>query len=72
MSTSISEDDFAEAVDSYQGWCTVCCAFTRDCTEPDAEGYDCEQCGQKTVVGAENALIMGLIDFDGTEPYEVI
>ena len=59
-----SEDDYSEAVDSYMGWCTVCNEFTRECTEGDAEGYDCEVCGQNTVIGAENALIMGLIDFE--------
>jgi hypothetical protein len=31
-------------------------------TEPDAEGYDCPQCGNYTVMGAEQALLTGEID----------
>jgi Zn finger protein HypA/HybF involved in hydrogenase expression len=61
--TSVSEEEYVQAVDDYRGWCTHCKEFTRDMTEGDAEGYDCPKCDQNTVVGAENALIMGLIDF---------
>jgi Zn finger protein HypA/HybF involved in hydrogenase expression len=63
MSTSISEEEYSEARGSYQGWCTTCQEFTRDSTEPDAEDYDCPQCGENTVIGAENALI--------TEAFEI-
>lgn len=59
----VEEVDYQEAVDSYMGWCPACKEFTRDTTEPDAEGYDCPKCGQNEVVGAEQALIMGLIMF---------
>jgi len=57
----VDEVDYQEAVDSYTGWCKVCKEFTRGSTEPDAEGYDCEKCGEKEVVGAEQALLLGLI-----------
>lgn len=43
-------------------WEAKCKKFTRDCTEPDAEGYDCPKCGGKTVMGAENALMTFTID----------
>lgn len=46
------------------GWCTECNEFTRDMTEPDAEGYKCPVCDGMTVMGAENALISGLIEVD--------
>ena len=59
----ISEESYHEAVEASQGWCTSCNEFTRDETEPDAEEYDCPKCEQNTVVGAENALMMGLFDF---------
>lgn len=58
----ISEARYLEAEDSYEGWCTSCEDFTRDMTEPDAEGYDCPCCHGMTVVGTMNALLMGLFD----------
>ena len=61
---SMPEDMFADAVDSNQGWCPDCAEFTIDFAEPDAEGYKCEECGNRNAVGAENALIMGLISFE--------
>jgi Zn finger protein HypA/HybF involved in hydrogenase expression len=65
--TKVAESDYLDAVDNYTGWCTKCKDFTRDSTEPDAEGYDCPECEQDTVIGAENALIQGLIEFSGEE-----
>lgn len=60
----VSEADYLDAVDAYIGWCPVCQEFCRECTEPDAESYLCEGCGEEEVVGAENALIMGLIEIE--------
>jgi hypothetical protein len=62
--TSFTEDDFKDMRDDYMGFCPDCCDFTRDCTEPDAEHYDCPDCEKNNVVGAEQALIMGLIDIE--------
>jgi Zn finger protein HypA/HybF involved in hydrogenase expression len=59
----VEEVDYQEAVDSYMGWCPACKEFTRGTTEPDATGYLCPKCGQNEVVGAEQALIEGLIMF---------
>lgn len=60
----IRKEEFIEARESCVGWCIACGDFTRDGTEPDAEDYDCPQCGEFTVVGAwEHALVMGLFDF---------
>lgn len=61
--TVIDEYDYVCATEDYYGWCPVCKDFTRDSTEPDAENYDCPVCEEEKVVGAENALIMGLIAF---------
>lgn len=59
----ISMEDYQEMVDSNMGYCTHCGDFTRDeFTEPDARDYPCPECGQNTVVGAEEALMMGLLD----------
>jgi Zn finger protein HypA/HybF involved in hydrogenase expression len=67
----VTEADYEEAVDSYTGWCKTCKAFTTSCVEPDAEDYECEACGANTVVGAEDALMLGLITFgEGNEDEE--
>ncbi len=61
--TRVSKEDFLEAQDSYLGWCTTCKDFTGECCEPDAHKYECPECGNNTVYGAEEALIMGFICF---------
>ena len=50
-------ETYEEMRDSYQGWCTKCKEITRDCTEPDAEDYDCPECGENTVIGADIFLM---------------
>jgi len=59
--SKVSGADYQQAVDCYEGWCTVCKLFTRDQTEPDAEEYDCPACNNKSVMGAELALLLGFI-----------
>lgn len=60
----MSVDEWQEACDSYTGYCTECKDFTRECTEPDAEGYDCPDCDGDTVVGAEQAMLLGIIELE--------
>lgn len=60
----IPEAEYEEASESNLGWCPACLAFTREHTEPDAEGYDCTECGGSSVVGAEQALLLGLVQFE--------
>jgi hypothetical protein len=62
MSTKVHPDDYEQAARDYIGWCRTCRTFTRECTEPDADGYDCPCCGEFTVMGAEQALLEGEID----------
>jgi rRNA maturation endonuclease Nob1 len=64
MTTTRAEEDFAEAMESNQGWCTHCQEFTHEFAEPDAEGHECPACGRMTVMGAEQALICGEIEFE--------
>ncbi len=45
---------------NYIGFCTECQDWTREMTEPDATGYDCPDCEQKTVIGAEMFLMQVL------------
>jgi len=61
MSICVSIFAYENAVQDYTGYCSTCEDFTRECTEPDAEAYICPNCGEDTVIGAENALISGLI-----------
>ena len=62
--SSISEERYHEACDSYEGYCTECKDFTRETTEPDAEGYDCPKCDGDTVMGAEQAMITGEVEIE--------
>jgi hypothetical protein len=59
----MTEQDYLDAVSDNVGYCTTCKEFTRDCTEPDAMEYDCPECEMNTVMGAEQALISGVIEF---------
>ena len=48
-----------EAIESDEslGYCTTCGEEQGGC-EPDAREYECESCGENTVFGAEELLIM--------------
>jgi len=58
----IDVDRVIEAIaeDSYSGFCTEC-GNEQDGCEPDARNYKCEACGSRSVFGAEELLIMGLV-----------
>jgi hypothetical protein len=43
------------------GFC-VKCGHEQDGCEPDARKYECEDCGERAVFGAEELLIMGYAD----------
>lgn len=60
----ISKEDYLDATSDYLGWCPNCQAFTTTDVEPDAEFYTCMDCEEEVVMGAENALIDGLIEID--------
>ena len=49
------------ASDEYLGFCLACQACA-DEVEPDAENYYCSNCGEREVFGAEQILILGLVD----------
>lgn len=51
------EQEWLDMRESYQGYCKHCKEWTRDCTEPDAEDYDCPVCGNNSVIGAEMYLM---------------
>ena len=45
------------------GICLACGEQT-DGVEPDAEGYECEICGRRTVMGVPQALLAGELDIE--------
>ena len=50
-------------IEDNDGYCTYCKEWTTEGgVEPDARGYLCDECGNETVVGAEEVLFMGLDD----------
>lgn len=54
--------------DENEGICVVCGNRQRGC-EPDAEKYECEDCGEREVYGLEQAVLCGLVNVvsDGDE-----
>jgi len=58
----LTEEEYLENSNAFMGYCTECKDFTEDEVEPDAEGYDCPDCENQTVLGTEQALLMGLIE----------
>jgi hypothetical protein len=59
---SITTDRICEAVERHMtsldnpGFC-ISCGEEADGCEPDAEGHECESCGEPAVYGADDLLI---------------
>lgn len=58
----MTEKEYLNKEAHYWGYCRECCDWTRQEAEGDAENYHCPDCDGETVVGAMNALLMGMID----------
>ena len=64
MKNVIDQDKLLQAIENSMhsldnpGFCIECGA-ERDGCEPDAENYECYDCGENAVYGAEMRLIMG-------------
>lgn len=58
----MTEDEYRENVNDYNGFCLACgeCRFGE--TEGDARNYPCESCEENKVFGTEELLVMGLIE----------
>jgi hypothetical protein len=59
---SLTEQEYHNHVNNYDGICAECEEIHDGGVEPDAEEYECDCCGAAAVMGIENALISGLID----------
>lgn len=56
----MTEDEFEEMLACDAGYCSTCDDITTEGgVEPDADGYECELCGNYTVSGLENAALNG-------------
>ena len=54
-------EQIEEAMESMSGFCTECGA-EKDCCEPDAREYTCDDCGANKVYGAEELVMMGMVE----------
>lgn len=56
----MSEREFASSSEESMGIC-LNCGESRDECEPDAENYECYECGTQSVFGVEQLLLIGRI-----------
>jgi hypothetical protein len=61
---TMSEGEFMRRNNEYEGRCILCGASRGTC-EPDARKYPCEKCGQPSVYGLEELLLMGYVRISG-------
>jgi len=61
---TMGEKEFMRRNDEYEGRCILCGASRGTC-EPDARKYTCEKCGQPSVYGLEELLLMGYVRIGG-------
>lgn len=59
----MSEDEYEMFDFDNVGFC-IACGADRDCCEPDAQQYECDECGKNAVYGTPELLIMGRITID--------
>lgn len=57
-------EEFLYNQDNMIGYCLNCKGWTRENTEGDATEYDCPDCGMHTVIGADNVLLMELVEIE--------
>ena len=57
----MTAEEYQQFDDDSEGLC-VACGGSRGRCEPDAERYECEECGERQVYGVPQLLIMGLVD----------
>jgi hypothetical protein len=61
MVERFSLEEIQEGMENSLGYC-IQCGAERECCEPDARRYECEECGEHAVYGSEELLVMGLVD----------
>tara|TARA_Y100000593_G_scaffold4213_4_gene8356 strand:- start:12895 stop:13104 length:210 start_codon:yes stop_codon:yes gene_type:complete len=59
---SFTLERYVEAMESSEGLCVSCGEVAGyDFVEPDARELECHDCGEFTVYGAEELVLMGLV-----------
>jgi Zn finger protein HypA/HybF involved in hydrogenase expression len=58
----MTSEQFEEHQENNAGYCKKCDAITSEDVEPDAEGYECPDCGNMTVMGIDSALTLEHIE----------
>lgn len=70
QSTRISEDEYIVHREEYDGFCLSCNDWTAmGGIEPDARDYECTSCGKHQLFGAEEILMMGILDITDEDSY---
>lgn len=67
----IAEQDYAEGSENGYGVCLACGDLNEGAggwCEPDARGYECDNCGERRLMGLSEALCAGKIAFGDVEP----
>jgi hypothetical protein len=59
----MTEEEFVEHYNDYNGVCLECQHINYGGHEPDAKNYLCKNCGKKSSFGMEEALLEGFITF---------
>jgi tRNA(Ile2) C34 agmatinyltransferase TiaS len=61
MAANIDIEEVLEVAqnDENVGFC-LACGHSQDGCEPDAQGYKCEDCGERKVMGAELILVTSI------------
>lgn len=60
LTFQMTEDEFHDADNDYQGYC-IACGAPRDECEPDARKYPCDNCEKNLVFGLQELLLMGFV-----------
>ena len=58
----MTTEEYLQGCYENAGYCEDCDEITTWGVEPDADGYVCDECGEKHVMGLELALLRWLID----------
>jgi hypothetical protein len=56
-----------EIMEGVNGGCLACGEIKYGMVEPDAEKYECEECGENEVYGLEQLLLMGKLEIEDEE-----